>query len=137
MEHSSITQNRRSRRSNVLLAATLEAAGGSVAVKLRNLSAEGALVEGVDLPEKHSKVLFLRNEIRAGGRVVWVSGKHAGVAFDEKLEPEQEVSNVPKPRQRIVADFRRPGFQTKTLTPEERKLVESWAMNPSRARPGE
>ena len=44
MDQSSNTQNRKVRRSNVLMAASLELSGTSLPVKLRNLSAEGALV---------------------------------------------------------------------------------------------
>ena len=46
MDESSMMQNRRSRRSPVLLAATVDVGGKPVAVKLRNLSEEGALIEG-------------------------------------------------------------------------------------------
>src|SRR5512139_383211 len=50
MDQSNNAQNRKSRRSNVLMSASLELSGTSLPVKLRNLSAEGALVEGDKLP---------------------------------------------------------------------------------------
>ena len=50
MDESNISQNRRSRRSPVFLAASLEVAGVAQTVKLRNLSEEGALMEGERLP---------------------------------------------------------------------------------------
>ena len=50
MDESSPTQNRKSRRSNVLMSASLELSGTSLPVKLRNLSADGALIEGEKLP---------------------------------------------------------------------------------------
>jgi hypothetical protein len=45
MDGSTPCQNRRSRRSQVLLTAELEHGGACLSVKLRNLSSEGALGE--------------------------------------------------------------------------------------------
>lgn len=126
MDQSSITHNRRSRRSNVLLAASLEAGGVLHPVKLRNLSSEGALVEGDELPIEGSKVLFRRNDLEVESRIAWVTGNHAGVAFGCPLRAEDVLRNVPKPRPRVKLDFRRPGVKSRPLTPEERRLVESW-----------
>lgn len=137
MDSSTVSQNRRSRRSSVLLAATLETRAGSLAVKLRNLSAEGALVEGKGLPIEGTEVLFRRNELAERGDIVWVNGNHAGVAFKERLQPEQVLRHVPAPRQRVNPDFRRPSLACRELTPEERRLLESWATAPSQDRPGE
>src|SRR4030095_2626131 len=58
MDQSSASQNRKNRRSNVLMSASLELSGTSLPVKLRNLSAEGALVEGDGLPIEGASILF-------------------------------------------------------------------------------
>lgn len=137
MDSSTVSQNRRSRRSRVLLAATLETRSGTIPVKLRNLSAQGALVEGQDLPIEGTEVLFRRNELSERGRIVWVDGSHAGVAFSDQLQPEQVLQHVPSPRPRFRPEFRRPSLACRELTPEERRLVESWVWAPDRARPGE
>ena len=113
MDESSLTQNRRSRRSPVLLAATLDVAGTQHPVKLRNLSAEGALVEGDKLPVEGSSVLFRKGDISMPGRVAWVNGLQAGVNFAQKLNPEQLLRHVPAPRPRVAPSFRRPGLKTK------------------------
>ena len=136
MDQSSIIQNRRSRRSNVLLTATLATPEAEVSVKLRNLSSEGALVQGAPLPEKGSNVRFNRNELSVGGRIAWVDGKLAGVAFDRPLAQDQVLRHVPGPRQIIHPKFRRPGLASE-LSPEERRLVESWVWTKAPARPGE
>ena len=91
-------KNRRSRRAPVLLAATVEVTGRPVAVKLRNLSEEGALIEGDNLPPEGSSTFFERRELRLRSRVVWVHGRYAGVAFDYPLKPEQVLRNIPKPK---------------------------------------
>ena len=131
MDSSSNAQNRRSRRSHVLLAARLEQGGSSQAVKLRNLSEEGALVEGSDLPAEGAAVLFRRNELKVEGRVVWVNGSYAGIAFAEKLHQEDVLRHVPPPRPRVQPKNWRPGFTQHSMTAEQRRLAESWVWSPS------
>ena len=137
MDESSMNQNRRSHRSNVLLAASIEASGASLPVKLRNLSTEGALVEGDDLPVEGSEVLFRRNELSVTSRVAWVHGKHAGVAFRRPIAQEDVLRNIPKPKHRTQLDFRRPGLTARHLTPEEQRLAASWAWRPGHDLTGE
>lgn len=137
MNEGSAAQNRRSNRSSVLLAARLKTRGGTMAVKLRNLSAEGALVEADKLPIEGCDVVFERDDLSVKGRVVWVKGKHAGVAFQIPLPPEQVLRNVPAPRPRMKPEFRRPGLASRTLTDDERRLVESWIVTPIHSPIGE
>lgn len=127
MDESSMTQNRRSRRSPVLLSARLEVDGVEVPVVLRNLSAEGALVEGAQLPREGVATQFKRNELTVKGRIAWVEGRFAGVAFDRHLQPDELLQHVPKPRQRIEPKFRRPGLACKPLTEADRKMIQMWA----------
>ena len=137
MDNSSSCQNRRSRRSHVLLAATIETAGGEQKVKLRNLSTEGALVEGEGLPGEGCDVLFRRNELCAPGRVVWADGKYAGIAFSARLETEQALRHVPAPRAKVQPKIWRPGFNARQLNDDQRRLAESWMWSPAPLRPGE
>jgi len=119
---------RRSRRSPVLLAATVEVAGKPIPVKLRNLSEEGALIEGEKLPLEGSSTFFERNELRLKSRVVWVHGSYAGVAFDYPLKPEQVLRNIPAPKRQAqqTGDFRRPGLACRPLSDYERRMLERW-----------
>ena len=127
MDEGSTAPKRKSHRSNVLLAASLEADGAVTAVKLRNLSADGALVEADSLPPEGSRVLFRRNDLCVGGRIAWIAGKHAGVAFANRLEPQDVLRNIPAPKARSTPDFRRPGVLARPLTPEEQSLIRQWA----------
>jgi hypothetical protein len=129
MDESSMSQNRRSRRSPVFLAATVEIAGVPEPVKLRNLSEEGALIEGDRLPLEGTTTFFRRNDLRLKSRVVWVHGRFAGVAFARPLKAEEVLRNVPKPRQQVQADFRRPGLACRPLSPDERRMVEAWMVS--------
>ena len=128
MDESSITQNRRSRRSPVLLTATVEVGGVPVAVKLRNFSEQGALIEGDRLPPEGSEIIFERKDMRLKSRIVWLEGKYAGVAFDVPLKREEALRHIPRPKARIYGedDFRRPGFACRPLTEYERQNLERW-----------
>ena len=128
MDESSMIANRRSRRSPVLLAASIEVDGASIAVKLRNLSEEGALIEAEDLPKEGSRVCFVRKDLRVKGRLVWVQGRYAGVAFDRALDTDQVLRNIGKPKAKpaVEQDFRRPGLACRPLTDYERKMLERW-----------
>jgi hypothetical protein len=137
MDQSIDAQNRKSRRSQVLLSATLEHNGASQAVKLRNLSEEGALVESEKLPIEGTTVHFIRKDLNAVGRVVWVSGKYAGIAFSAKLDPAEVLRHIPAPRPKIQPRYWRPGITTTELNSEQRRLAESWMWSPSPSRPGE
>jgi hypothetical protein len=110
MDESSPTQNRKSRRSNVLMSASLELSGTSLPVKLRNLSADGALVEGDKLPVEAASILFRKGDLSMTGTVAWVKGRQAGINFDQKLNPDQLLRHVPAPRPRVTPSFRRPGL---------------------------
>src|SRR5438270_11721207 len=101
MDESTVSQNRRSNRSPVLLSARIEVDGAEVPVVLRNLSSEGALIEGANLPEDGATTNFHRNELTIHGRIVWVEGRYAGMLFDRVLNREELLCHVPKPRQRI------------------------------------
>lgn len=120
-------KNRRSRRSPVLLAATVDVGGKSVGVKLRNLSEEGALIEGEGLPVEGSSTFFERNDLRVQGRVAWVQGRYAGIAFDQPLKPEDVLRNIPAPkRPPQLNDFKRPGLACRPLSDYERSMLERW-----------
>jgi hypothetical protein len=110
MDESSQSQNRKTRRSNVLMSASLELSGTSLPVKLRNLSADGALVEGDKLPVEGASVLFRKGDLSMPGTVAWVKGRQAGVSFAQKLNPEQLLRHVPTPKPRVTPSFRRPGL---------------------------
>ena len=126
MDESSTSQNRRSRRSNVLMAATVEIDGTRVETKLRNLSKEGALVEGKGLPAIGQQVTFAKGDLRLSGNVAWRAGDRAGIAFDQPLDPESVLRHVPAPRPRMAPDHRRPRLRGQELTPGERKIAEDW-----------
>ena len=120
MDESSISQNRRSRRSNLWMAASLEHAGGMTPVTLRNLSAEGALVEGDHRLVPGAEIVFHKNDLDVAGRIAWVDGRRAGIAFAMSLDPDIVLRHVPPPRPRHEVVHKRPGFRGNLLEQERR-----------------
>jgi hypothetical protein len=137
MDESSQVQNRRQRRSNVLMTAQLELSGRALEVKLRNLSAEGALVEGDVLPVEGAEIRFRRNELAVSGKIVWVRGNRAGLSFHHPLTPEALLRHVPTPRPRVQADYRRPGLTSRPLSEGEKRLGATWIARSGPDLPGE
>lgn len=133
---------RRSERSKVLLTAMIENGGSRIPVRVSNLSAHGALVIGKELPPSEERVVFHCNGFATGGWIAWVKDGHAGIQFDEPVEPEKLVQRLPTPRVTIIKDtrelnFRRPGFRGNQLTDEQRKIVEEWTKPESKPTNGE
>jgi len=124
-----MNQNRKSRRSPVYLAASVEIAGAPQPVKLRNLSEEGALIEAERLPLEGTTTFFERNELRLKSKVIWVQGRYAGIAFARTLRQEEVLRHVPQPRQVTQGDFRRPGLACRPLTDHERTMIEKWMVS--------
>ena len=126
MDESVTNKNRRSRRSHLLLTATLDYSGRAVKVTVRNLSSDGAQVEGAQLPVEGSDLMFRKGDLAVAGSVIWVKGKQAGIRFDQELDPATVLNHVPAARPRKSADFRRPGLGSRALTDQERALAETW-----------
>lgn len=137
MDESSPVQNRRQRRANVLLTAVLETPGQTTDVKLRNLSAEGALVEGDSLPSEGTAIRFRRADLSVLGKVIWVSGKRAGIHFDEPLTPVALLRHVPTPKPRVIPSFRRPGLVSRPLSDADRAFEDRWVSTIPHNHPGD
>ncbi len=128
MDESSDIQNRRSSRSNVLLKATLEMPGGPLTVVLRNLSQEGALVQGDDLPEAGERVLFHRQGLSVPSRVAWSHCGHAGLEFEFPLFPGELLRHIPTAGRKPPPPIsKRPGLAPRPLSESERLMIERWA----------
>lgn len=126
MDETDVTQDRRSRRSRVLLKATLEASGKSLPVILRNLSEDGALVSGFELPEEGDRALFHRQGLSVPSRIAWVYRGQAGVEFDSPLFPKELLRHVP-PRQDRKPLLVRPRRRLPApLTESEKESIDHW-----------
>lgn len=77
-------------RKNLLLAASIEAEGLKVQVRIRNLSENGAMIDGSVLPRPGTMMTLRRTEIEVGARVVWQAEGRCGVAFDASAVTVEE-----------------------------------------------
>jgi hypothetical protein len=90
----SLVENRSEGRSNVFLAARLDGGGASTAVRIRNISARGALVDGRTLPPVGTPVRLTRGRFSAVGQLAWAGEGQAGVNFDCEIDVPSWVQRV-------------------------------------------
>ena len=76
-------EHRRNPRSNLMLAATVEAGHFVTQARIRNLSECGALLEGAGLPPEGARFCLSRNGLQVAATVAWSRGDRRGVRFDE------------------------------------------------------
>ena len=91
-------------RTHVFVLATLYSDAGSGAVHVRNMSSTGALIEGSDLPKSGTSIHLKRGSLRITGRIVWVDGRKAGLAFSSAVYVADWMSRQPSLHQRRVDD---------------------------------
>jgi hypothetical protein len=105
------TNSRSATRSNVFLSATLVTDSSTLAVRIRNLSAHGALLDGSALPAAGLGVRLVRGGLTVRGRVAWQAGDQIGISFDDQIEVAQWVRRVGHAGQQrvdlVVAALRR------------------------------
>jgi hypothetical protein len=89
-------------RSNVFLSASLVVSGASLPVRVRNLSANGALLEGASLPPPGAVVRLIRGDLTADGEIAWAAAGQAGVRFAAKIDVPAWVKRVGHPGQQRV-----------------------------------
>jgi hypothetical protein len=124
MEKCSEIEDRRSRRrSKLLMAATLEHPGGVTPVTLRNLSANGAQVEGDHGLPTGTQIVLRKNELAASGRIAWSAGGRSGIAFAYPLDPEIVLRHIPVPKRVPELVHKRPGFRG-PLSAEDHSFAE-------------
>jgi hypothetical protein len=79
--------NRLEARSNIFVMAALYVGAASTAVRIRNMSRSGALVEAGTLPVAGTQVRLSRGSISVTGEIMWVDRQKAGVRFDTPTSP--------------------------------------------------
>ena len=89
-------------RSNVFLVAALKTLEGTVPVRVRNLSATGALLEGDGLPGDAVGVLLERGQLSVHGEIAWRSGMQCGMRFDAEISVDDWVKRGGHPGQQAV-----------------------------------
>lgn len=81
-------------RINLFLAATVHAGISRAPVRIRNMSATGALLEGSVIPRVGAHISLRRCDIAIGGTVVWSAGARCGVQFDHDTRVEDWIAGT-------------------------------------------
>lgn len=89
-------------RTNLYLAASLRWPGGATAVRVRNLSARGAMVEAPVLPLAGTTVELVRGALQVHGSTAWSSGNRAGLRLDELVAVREWMGNGGNPAQQRI-----------------------------------
>lgn len=80
---------RRTPREAVMLAGSALSVTRSRSIVVRDISANGAALGGRDLPPAGDDVMMVVGPFDSLGRVVWQSGDHCGITFDEPIRADQ------------------------------------------------
>jgi hypothetical protein len=110
---------RTSQRRRVMLTARLSTSSSSEQVRLRDVSATGARVEGRHLPSLGAPVLLTRGNFSAYGQLVWKNGEVGGVRFDQALDEDSildALKGLP-PASQESEPYRRPGLNRTAHAP--------------------
>lgn len=87
-------QKRTTKRSRVLLVAHLEVEGQQHEVRIRDLSASGALIESADPPPVGGAVQLHCGDTSLDGRIAWTDGSWCGLEFSEPLKKGALVDSI-------------------------------------------
>jgi hypothetical protein len=89
---------RSSPRYSLLLNARVVTAAGTLQVTIRDLSLEGALIQGAVAPRIGCHLLLHRRTLVVPATVVWQEGSRAGLRFEQPLSEQQLYREVDRAR---------------------------------------
>lgn len=110
---------RSAQRRRVMLVAKLVSPSSTFDIRIRDVSATGARIEGRALPVQGSDVVLTRGLFSVFGRLVWANGSAGGIAFEEARDEAQLFSDLNE-MQRTNAEpeaCKRPGFGHRAAHP--------------------
>jgi hypothetical protein len=84
----------RAPRENVMLVATISAGVVSTPVRICNLSAEGAMIDGPALPDVGTALLLKRLDLSTFATVIWKHGGRCGLSLKRRIAVNDWVAGV-------------------------------------------
>ena len=88
----------------------LDQRGTATAVRIRNISRRGALVDAPVLPPVGTRVRLVRGRLAAAGQLAWAGAGQAGLNFDSEIDVARWVQRAPNAEQQrgdgVVAALR-------------------------------
>jgi len=119
-------------RQSLILRGELHSKSGSMAVRLRNISAEGAMLEGsLGLRPDTEVVLELAGAAAAPGRVRWCRAKQIGIRFDHPFDLTSLAPTRPQEAPQSP-EMLKPDYLQTELEPDS-----PWAARWERLTPGD
>jgi hypothetical protein len=98
-------EGRRHERTHLFLAASLHSKAGSCPVHVRNISASGALIEGLIVPNQGDTLILKRGSLEARAIIVWKAGRKAGISFASVIPVADWMARQPSGHQSRVDDM--------------------------------
>jgi hypothetical protein len=92
-------------RTHMFVAATLVSGAGSCQVHIRNMSKDGALIEGAILAPADSPVTLRRGSLQTPATIVWRTERRAGMAFCGPVTVADWMSRNPPAHQSTVDEI--------------------------------
>jgi len=89
-----VNQIPREPRKSLMLAATLDAGGVSLPVRIRNMSTRGAMIDGAHLPSPGTMVRLARLSLAASAIVIWRLDGRCGLKLADPVVPDEWVAGV-------------------------------------------
>ena len=105
-------------RRALFVAATLHDDRGEIAIRIRNLSSTGMLIEGPDIPAVGTVVRVQRGAMAVGGTVAWSDSERAGLTLDKPVALEDWLGRPALRGARIVR-LAQPIASAGTASPRE------------------
>ena len=89
-----VNQIPREPRKSLMLAATLDAGGASLPVRIRNMSTRGAMIDGAYLPSPGTMVRLARLSLATSAIVIWRLEGRCGLKLADPVVPDEWVAGV-------------------------------------------
>lgn len=106
-------------RKAMFVAAELHVGSASVPIKIRNMSARGALVEAASLPPVGTPVRLVRGPLSAAGSMSWAADGRGGVALNGTITVEDWIrGKLPQHQARVdalIQEIRKSGLEPRSL----------------------
>lgn len=89
-------------RNNIFAAAVLKCRAGQCAVRVRNVSRAGAMIEAAISLPVGAQTTLVKGNVEVSGHVAWSIGHRAGVVFSSPVNPEEWVSSRHNHQQHVA-----------------------------------
>ena len=125
----------------VLINARLITTTDEQPVKLRDISAGGALVESDHVFTPGKDVILRRGSVEIFASIAWTKGKRCGLQFEEPLTEAELLAFIHQPVKAAAPiaqpSTQRPSLAAEPLTPEQWDIIQAWGRPAGREAHGE